>query len=605
MPRKPPPRHHKPTSPAPSGTGEVGSAALTKDHANANAPQNIPEGELKQAPQAANARSAWDEIVGQFAALPEPVPPPDRPLRHRQQEAVIAFYRALRRGVRAQLIVLPTGGGKTILARDLIARHQRAIFHVPRRELLKQTVEVMRKAFGEDGVGSISDSSHNVQPHHRVVVAMVPTVYERLKFPEGHSRHVPQEGFDLVVFDECHHITARTWREVANHYRAPVLLGLTGTPERSDGAPLSDMFDEIVYELGIVDAVREGLLVPPLAKVVRTSVDISDVKRRGAELDATELARTIDTPARNRLIGKKYGELAVMPEGAAGSLNGMRRFIAFCASVEHAQHLAEEMSNLGYPTEAVWGSDPERETKLEAHASGKILGLTNVHTLTEGYDDPSISCVIMARPMGSRNTYTQALGRGLRLFPGKADCLVIDVVDNAGRHDLAAAWKFFGDNLAVQDERGRKRSPQSDAAAVDLYHALGGELDMSGFVRHVTLLRLPPEVRPAPYGTQLWHRQKATEQQKELLRRAGYDIDSTPWTAGQARVIIESFPPTARQAMLLIAHGYDVFYAPWTRLQADIALTKARDEGIKPNWERLKTLIPSYRDIMAKDQAEA
>lgn len=189
------------------------------------------------------------------------------------------------------------------------------------------------------------------------------------------------EDFDIIVIDEAHHATARSYRKIVEHFRIyedreRLLLGVTATPNRSDGQGLSGVFEEIVHDYSILDAINEGWLVNLRGLAIRTRESLDMVGANREDFKVGELARAINTPQRNDLVARTWLEKA-----------GDRRTVAFCADVQHALDLARTFKGYGISAEAVWGDDPLRSTKLAMHRKGNIEVICNCNVLTEGYDD--------------------------------------------------------------------------------------------------------------------------------------------------------------------------------------------------------------------------
>ncbi len=463
------------------------------------------------------------------------------PLKPRQQAAHDAVFAHLDAGVTRQLVALPTGVGKTVLGCHIARRFPRALFLCHRQELVEQTARTMARIDPDRVQGTIAPGRHAIAPF---TVGMIQSVHRRLG-------RIDPDAFDLVVLDEAHHAAARTWRTVADHFTPRLRLGLSATPERADGAPLSNLFDAISYHMAVGDAVQEGLLVEPTCLVCRSPADLSAVRTVGGDLNEGDLQEQVNTPHRNRYIVEKYQEHALG-----------RRAVCFTAGVRHAQDLAAAFVAAGIAADWVAGDDPDRSGKVARFAAGEFQVLCNAMILTEGWDDPGVNAVLLARPTKAKALYAQMVGRGLRLAEGKPDCLIIDFVDNAGRHRLMSAWRFFGHPKPPRDDEplpfsgGGYRPPTVQASPTEVQ-------------RFVDLLA-PPEVA-FEYGQHEWHYAPATEKQLVLLAANGYDTEGTDWTRGQASQLIGNLPASHRQLWLLNAGGYDTA-APWTRQQAGEAL---------------------------------
>jgi superfamily II DNA or RNA helicase len=487
-------------------------------------------------------------------------------LKPRQQQAYDAVFTALNQGIGRQLVALPTGVGKTILACEIAKKFKKTLFLAHRMELISQTANAMSRVAPELPQGFIVQGAHNTEA--TFTVGMIQTVFNRL------NRINPKE-FDLVVIDEAHHSCAKTYRTVADHFEPRLRLGLSATPERSDGAPLSNLFDAITYSMNLGDAINEGYLVPPKCIQVTTKTSLDRVRCTAGDFNQGDLERTLNTPARNRLIVDAYRKHG-----------GERRTVCFTAGVQHAKDVAASFQKAGIAGEWISGDDPNREEKLSRFRAGEIRVLANAMLLTEGWDDPATSCVIMARPTKSRGLYAQCVGRGLRLAEGKTDCLLLDLVDSASRHNLLSAWRFFGqEGIEVP---GRPRNKRAEQARDKAKNEFGMEPDLMVIERLLDILKPPPRIEDFSYGSNEWHYSAATEKQVEMLKGYGFDVLTSDWTRGQASAVIGNLPASHKQVSLLLAMGYDVLSRDWTRQQATVALERAKASGVTPDWNRLR-----------------
>ena len=469
-------------------------------------------------------------------------------LKPHQVAARTAILDRLDQGVTSQLCALPTGTGKTYLAISVSQEFQRTLFIAHRAELIQQTVAAVERIAPDRQVGYVVQGRHEVDAPF--VVAMVQTLANRLE-------KIPPDWFDLVVIDEAHHSSAKTYRTIADHFTPKLRLGLSASPERTDGADLSNLFSEISYQLSLAEAIESGYLVKPVARQCLTSCLLSGVKSLGGDLNERDLSVAVDVPERNTFIVEKY------QEHAPG-----RRAIAFSVDIKHAKNIAAAFNDAGVLAEWVAGDCPDRADKLARFAAGEFQVLASCMVLSEGFDCPAVDCVLMCRPTKSRSLYCQQIGRGLRLHPGKSDCVVLDYVDVATRHSLISAWKFFGHTappasempLGIADESRKK---ESRVAAIDLE-------------RQIDLLKPPPVIDEFNYGSRDWHYQAATTKQLAFLEKLGYDVVTNDFSKGQASSIIGAQPASWKQLRELADCGYDVS-VEWTRGQAGTALNASRD----------------------------
>ena len=339
-------------------------------------------------------------------------------LRPYQQEALDAINTFSDKGINRQLVVLPTGAGKTVIFSHLPQTKKDSLpmlVLAHRAELLHQAKEKI--SWSNPELDIQIEQADNVAGYCDVVVASVPTLgraeSERiLKYPKDY--------FKCIVIDEAHHAAAPTYRRILDYFNPSLLLGVTATPQRSDSTRLTDVFDEIVYYKTIQDLIEDGYLCSLVGYRIKTDTDISGVATNEGDYNASQLEDAIDTPQRNAHIVAAYHSL--VPESKA---------IVFCAGVKHANNLASSFSATKVSTEVIVGdtSAYDREHILARFKSGETKVLVNVGVLTEGFDEPSIETIVLARPTRSTLLYTQIVGRGTRLYEGKPHCTILDFAD--------------------------------------------------------------------------------------------------------------------------------------------------------------------------------
>jgi ATP-dependent helicase IRC3 len=348
-------------------------------------------------------------------------------LRPYQLQAIEAVVEARKSGIRRMMVSLPTGTGKTVIFAELASRAKRPVLVLAHRaELLQQARDKIARALGDGGLVAIEQGEQRAPREARVVVASIRSLHE------GRIGKVLQ-GRDvrLVIYDECHHAAAPDNMRVLEQIGAfdpewpGTLIGFTATTQRGDGQGLDSVFETIVYRRGLPEMIEDGYLVPLRGYRIQSSADLRQVGLFGMDpgrqdFDPADLEEAVNIEERNGLVARSILELA-----------RDRRTVVFCVTVAHARNLARTLNHLGLPTGIVHGEmkTADRERTLDELRSGKLAAVTNVGVLTEGFDDPEISCVAMARPTRSEGLYQQCVGRGTRLHPGKTDCLVLDFVD--------------------------------------------------------------------------------------------------------------------------------------------------------------------------------
>jgi superfamily II DNA or RNA helicase len=406
-------------------------------------------------------------------------------LRPYQIAALKASKEKYDSGITRQLLVLPTGMGKTVCFAALPEHHgisKRSLVLVHREELAQQAADKIQKWNPGYSVG-IEMASSRAGRDDRIVVGSVQTL------GWGNGRRLAQlapDEFGPIICDEAHHSTAASYKAIFEHFgfvgdvqpKDRLLLGVTATPNRGDGAGLGAVYDEIVFNYPMLDAIRDGWLVNMRGARIRTDVSLDEVGVSYGDFKENQLARTVNTPGRNALIVSEWLKRA-----------RERQTLCFTVDIAHAIALAEAYRNAGIAAAAVWGNDPDRAYKLRAHRDGTLQVLTNCGVLTEGYDDWRISCVVMARPTKSQLLFVQMAGRGTRLPDGvdnlkeaeqagyplaKRDCVLLDITDNTSRHSLVTLSSVFGLPPKL-DMKGK-----TITEAVDAIGPVAARVDLTG-----------------------------------------------------------------------------------------------------------------------------
>lgn len=321
-------------------------------------------------------------------------------LRGYQIGAIDALRASYARGRRAPLLVAPTGSGKTIIASSIVqsahARGNRSLFVAPRRELIGQTVRKLSEA-GIWDVRVIQAANDTGRPDAPVIVGSIQT----LTLPRWLG-HLPQA--DLVIADEAHHMAADQWSKLATAYPLARWLGLTATPERADGRPLGDIFDDLIVAASVRELTDLGNLVP-----CRVFAPPRELETAQTALDPVDAYQQHGS-----------GQLAVV----------------FCVTVEHAEITVAAFQAAGIPAAVITGKTPptQRADTLHAWARGEIRVVANCGVLTEGFDLPALSVCILARRFGHAGLFLQCVGRVLRPAPGKIQATVVDLCGSVHKH---------------------------------------------------------------------------------------------------------------------------------------------------------------------------
>jgi len=341
------------------------------------------------------------------------------------QERLLELIAVARlQGHHRNLLVSATGTGKTVMAAIDYARlrahlpRARLLFVAHREEILDQSLYTFRHAlrdhaFGEKWVGG----EHPQRFEH--VFASVQSLHANAL-----ERLVP-DHFDIVIVDEFHHAAAPSYQSLLDHVRPAELLGLTATPERSDGLPILQWFDDrIAAELRLWDAIDQHRLSPFMYYGMHDGLDLTQVPwKRGQGYDAGALT---DVYTANDAWARLVLHQLIDHVDDVSSM----RCLGFCVSVGHAQFMAAHFNTHGVPAVAVWGDSPraERIDALRGLAEGRIKAVFSVDLFNEGIDVPAVDVILMLRPTDSATLFLQQLGRGLRTAPGKTVCTVLDFI---------------------------------------------------------------------------------------------------------------------------------------------------------------------------------
>ena len=361
-------------------------------------------------------------------------------LRDYQRECLESILERYRAGVRRQLASLPTGSGKTVIFAEFpryFSMKKQMLVLAHRRELLDQACDKIRRANPDLSV-AVEQAGQSADPDCDVVVASVPTLGRK-----GSKRlqRLDPDRFFLIVVDEAHHATAATYIRVLEYFGVfspdtrKLLVGFTATPKRGDGKGLDAVFQEIVFSKGLPEMIKAGYLAPMAGYRIETDIDLSRVKTRMGDFVVSHLSRAVNVEARNDLVVKVFR-----------SHLKSRQTLCFCVDVAHARSVAAAFNATGIEAAAVSGDMERRERKkaLDDFRKGRIQILANCMVLTEGYDEPSIAGIILARPTKSTLLYTQMIGRGTRLYPGKENVTIVDIVDVTREHSLTTLPGLFG-----------------------------------------------------------------------------------------------------------------------------------------------------------------
>ena len=312
------------------------------------------------------------------------------------------------------LLYHATGAGKTVTAiSDAKTVGKRTLMLAHTKELVFQAYEQFKRLWPEVSIGRYVEGYR--EKDEFVVCGSIQSITANLD-------DFKRNEFGYIIIDECHHGTSDTYRRVLSHFKPEFTLGLTATPERTDGENLLEIFQKVAHKLDLQKAVEIGTLTPVRCIRIKTNIDMRDVRINGFRYNTLDLNTTLLVPERNNLIVDTW-------------MNYVRgkKTVVFCTSVQHAKTIAELFRGQGIEAHSISGSmnTSERKHVLRAYENGSIPILCACDLLNEGWDSPQTQVLFMARPTMSKTLYMQQLGRGMRKCEGK-DCLyVFDFVDNA------------------------------------------------------------------------------------------------------------------------------------------------------------------------------
>ena len=344
-------------------------------------------------------------------------------------------------GKKRTLLVLPTGTGKTIvfskIIEDRVRKGERVLVIAHRGELLEQASDKLYKSTGLKTATEKAEQT-SLGSFYRVVVGSVQTLQR-----EKRLNQFPPEYFDTIVIDEAHHAISDGYQRVLHHFEDANVLGVTATPDRGDMRNLGSYFESLAYEYGLAEAIKSGYLSPIKALTIPLKLDLSNVKQQAGDFSTKDLGTALDP----------YLE-QIAEEMKKQCFN--RKTVVFLPLVKTSQKFRDILNKHGFKAAEVNGESADREQILKDYEEGKYNVLCNSMLLTEGWDCPSVDCVIVLRPTKVRALYSQMVGRGTRLAPGKKELLLLDFLWHTERHELCHPA-----NLIATDEKVAKKMTEN------------------------------------------------------------------------------------------------------------------------------------------------
>lgn len=373
-----------------------------------------------------------------------------RPYQQEARDAVLAQWDG---GHSRTLLVLPTGCGKTIVfsavIREEVKRGHRVLVLAHRAELLQQAADKLNKTTGLGcSVEKAEESCFG--SWFRVTVGSVQSLCRPTRLAK-----FSEDYFDTIIIDEAHHALSASYQAVLDHFSKARVLGVTATPERGDHRNLGQYFESLAYEYTLPEAIHNGYLCPIRAQTIPLQIDLSGVTMQNGDYAAGSLGNALDPYLEQ--IADKLIDYA-----------GDRKTVVFLPLIATSQKFCQLLNDRGMKAAEVNGDSENRAEILQAFDKGEYQVLCNSMLLTEGWDCPSVDCIVVLRPTKIRGLFVQMVGRGTRLFPGKENLLLLDFLWMIERHELCRPACL----ICKDDAVARKMTENmEDGEAVDLEEA--------------------------------------------------------------------------------------------------------------------------------------
>ena len=342
-------------------------------------------------------------------------------LRPYQQKARDRIHAEWDAGHTRTLLVLPTGTGKTIVfasvAADQVRAGDRVLILAHRGELLEQAADKLQRSTGLVSAVEKAESTC-LDSWFRVVVGSVQTLQRTARL-----ERFPQDYFGTIIIDEAHHAITDGYRRILDYFEGAKVLGVTATPDRGDMRNLGEVFDSLAFEYKLTDAIKEGYLCKIMAQTIPLKLDITSVTMSGGDYAVGDLGTALDP-----YLEQIAAEMAQRCKD--------RKTVVFLPLIKTSQKFRDLLNAHGFRAAEVNGQSDDRKQVLADFDAGKYNVLCNSMLLTEGWDCPSVDCVVVLRPTKVRSLYSQMVGRGTRLSPGKTDLLLLDFLWMTDKHEL-------------------------------------------------------------------------------------------------------------------------------------------------------------------------
>jgi len=370
-------------------------------------------------------------------------------LRPYQQEARDSVQKEWEKGVKRTLLVLPTGCGKTIVfskvIEDRVRLGERVLVLAHRGELLDQASDKLERSTGLKCATEKAEQT-SVGSWYRVVVGSVQTMMR-----EKRLEQFDRDFFDTIIIDEAHHCISDGYQRVLQYFEDANVLGVTATPDRGDMRNLGSYFESLAYEYSLPKAIKEGYLSPIKALTIPLQLDLSGVGQQAGDFKSSDLGTALD-PYLEQIAAEMW------------KVAKDRKIVVFLPLVKTSQKFTNILNSVGFRAAEVNGESEDRAQKLDDFEKDKYNVLCNSMLLTEGWDCPSVDCVVVLRPTKVRSLYSQMVGRGTRLFEGKTELLLLDFLWHTERHELCHPAHLIAEN----EEIAKAMTKQIEEAGIPL-----------------------------------------------------------------------------------------------------------------------------------------
>lgn len=517
-----------------------------------------------------------------------------RPYQKEAKEAVLSQWND---GIRRTLLVLPTGCGKTIvfakITEECVRNGKRVLILAHRGELLAQASDKIEKVCGLKCAVEKADESC-LDSWYRITVGSVQTLMH-----EKRLNNFSPDYFDVIIIDEAHHAVSDSYTRILNYFQNADVLGVTATPDRGDMKNLGKVFQSLAYEYTLPKAIKEGYLSPIKAVTIPLKIDFTGVSVQAGDFKASDIDTALDPYL-----------YQIAEEMKAYCLN--RKTVIFLPLVKTSQKFRDILNQSGFKAAEVNGESADRAEVLKEFDEGKYNVICNSMLLTEGWDCPSVDCVVVLRPTKVRSLYSQMVGRGTRLCKGKTELLLLDFLWHTERHELCRPACLIAENEEVAKKMTEKIADAGcpvdieeveRAAADDIVaqreEALAKQLDemKKRKKKLVDPLQFELSIQAEDLSSYVpafgWEMAPPTDKQKETLEKLGI-LPDTIDNAGKAKMILDRLEKRRIKGLATPKqiHRLEMFHfnhvGSWTFEQARKMISRIAANG----WKVPANVVP-------------